>query len=116
MMEVWYMSINKDSSGKLKYKQITIDMDTRELNILLKCLKTLKRYGFTEDLYIGLSPSGKGYHIISWHKTGVSKEKMMKIRKKAGDDKIRIMLDNRTGRQSDVLFSRKIKKKVIINE
>jgi len=100
------------SSGEIyssdKIMRITADIDSLNINLLISCLKTFKKYGFTKDLLIRKSSSGKGYHVIAWSENkGVSKKKLLKIRKKAGDDTIRIMLDNKTGRQIQVLFTEK---------
>lgn len=95
-----------DSSG---IKRITCDLDTRDINDLIHCLKTFNRYGFNKELTIRDSPTGKGYHIICWSDHGVSKKKLIKIRRKAGDDPIRCDLDERSNRQIQVLFTHKEK-------
>jgi len=56
---------------------------------------------------IKLSSSKKGYHLIAWHDKGYSFKFSLFIRKLAGDDKIRINLDKKTGRQVQVLFDEK---------
>ena len=99
--------MRKDEETKIN--RITIDIDDKKIESLLKCLKTLKRYGFTKKVSIHESPSGTGFHVISWSATGVTKKKLLKIRRKAGDDKIRCDLDERSGRQINVLFTKKTK-------
>jgi hypothetical protein len=94
--------------------RITIDIDNRDINQMIKCLKTLKKYYFDKELTIKQSPSGRGYHIISWSDKGVTLKKLLKIRGKSGDDKIRIKLDGKTGRQIQVLFTEK--KKTILKK
>lgn len=87
------------------------DLDTRDISAVITCLKVFKRYGFTKDLVIKDSPSGTGFHCQAWHKgKGVSKKKLLRIRKKAGDDRIRCWLDSRTTRQMGVLFTSKRKR------
>ena len=91
--------------------RINADLDTRDIDEVIRCLKTFKKYHFVKNLVIKDSPSGNGFHIQAWHiGKGVKKDKLLKIRKKAGDDKIRIMLDGKSGRQIGVLFSEKTKK------
>ena len=107
-----------------KIKRITIDLDTRDINQLIKCLKTLKKYKFNKDLQVKISPSGRGFHIISWADTkGVTLKKLIKIRRKAGDDKTRCDLDTWGSgqRMINVLFTGKKRKnlkkdEVIFNE
>jgi len=94
-----------------KITRITCDLDDKDINKLIRCLKTFRRYGFTEDLTVKLSSSGNGFHAISWSKKGVTLKKLLKIRKKAGDDKIRIMLDGKSFRAIQVLFTKKEKHK-----
>lgn len=101
----------KISSGEVGFSdtitRITIDLDTKDIKTLIHCLKTLKRYGFTEDLVVRESASRHGFHVIAWNKYGVSLKKLMKIRRKCFDDEIRIKLDNIQGRQIQVLFTKK---------
>jgi len=91
-------------------RRITIDLDTRDIDAIINCLQTLKKYGFTKNLEIKLSPSGKGYHIIAWTAKGVSLEKLVKIRREAGDDPIRCDLDLMGDRAIQVLFTNKVKR------
>jgi len=95
--------------NKKKITRCTCDLDDRSVKSLIHCLKVFKRYGFTEDLTVKLSSSGNGFHAISWSKKGVTLKKLLKIRKKAGDDKIRIMLDSKSHRAIQVLFTKKEK-------
>lgn len=96
-----------------KITRITCDIDTKDINDLIKCLKTFKKYHFSKDLQVKSSPSNKGFHIISWcdKSKGVTLKKLLKIRKKAGDDNIRCMLDSKSHRMIQVLFSEKKKQK-----
>lgn len=99
----------------IRITRITLDLDDRNINHVIKALKVLRRYGFTKKLEINQSPSKRGYHIIAWSQTGVSKKKLIKIRRKAGDDKIRCDLDARSGRQINVLFTNKKKSRLTHN-
>lgn len=91
--------------------RITIDIDTKDINDLLKCLKILKKYKFKKDLQVKPSATDKGFHVISWADKGVTLDKLLKIRRKAGDDKIRCMLDKKSNRMIQVLFTKKEKNK-----
>lgn len=91
--------------------RITCDLDTREIKPLIHCLKVFKRYGFTKELTVKLSSSEHGFHCIAWSEQGVPLKKLLKIRKKAGDDGIRIMLDGKSNRMINVLFTSKKKQK-----
>lgn len=93
-------------------QRICVDLDTRDIDAVIRCLKTFRRYGFVKDLEIKLSSSKKGYHLIAWHDVGVSKKKLMEIRKKAGCDKIQLMLDAKSNRQIQVMFDRKEKRRM----
>jgi len=97
--------------NKTKITRITCDIDTKNINDILKCLKTFKKYHFDKELQIKQSPSNKGFHVISWSEKGVTLKKLLKIRKKAGDDRIRCMLDSKTHRMINVLFTSKRKQK-----
>lgn len=91
--------------------RITCDIDTRDFRAIIRCLKVFRRYGFTKHLLVKDSPSKTGYHVVCWNEdAGFPKEKLIKIRLKAGDDKMRCRLDSRTGRQIQVLFTRKTKR------
>ena len=95
-----------------KISRCTCDLDDRSVKSLIHCLKVFKRYGFVRDLSVNTSPSGKGHHIIAWtDKKGVSRKKLLKIRRKAGDDRIRCWLDSKCTRQMQVLFTTKEKSK-----
>lgn len=91
--------------------RITCDMDTRDIKLLIRCLKVFKRYGFTKELTVKLSSSRRGFHVISWSDKGVPLKKLLKIRKKAGDDNMRCFLDSRSTRMKQVLFDTKTKNK-----
>ena len=86
-----------------KIKRITIDIDTKNSLILLKCLVVLvsKRY---HRFSIKRSPSKKGYHVVAWHKVGHTLEEHLRIREYAGDDPARISFDKNTTRTINVLF------------
>jgi hypothetical protein len=100
-----------DSSGlQNKIKRITIDLDTTEFAALSHCMITLLNYGFGKEINIKKSPSKRGYHITAWSDDGVSLDALIKIRREAGDDSIRCDLDERSGRQIQVLFDYKRKK------
>ena len=94
-----------------KINRITIDIDDKKIDSLLKCLKILKRYKFTKELIVKPSATNKGFHAIAWSDKGVTLKKLLKIRRKAGDDKIRCMLDSKSHRQIQVLFTTKTKNK-----
>lgn len=94
-----------------KITRITCDIDTKSIDDVIRCLKIFRRYGFKKDLTIKQSPSGKGFHVICWSDKGVTLKKLLKIRKKAGDDRIRIMLDGKSHRIIQVLFDYKQKDK-----
>jgi len=91
--------------------RITCDLDAREIKPLIRCLKVFKHYGFTKELTVKLSASEHGFHIIAWADKGVPLKKLLKIRRKAGDDGIRIMLDGKSNRMINVLFTSKKKQK-----
>lgn len=94
-------------------QRICIDLDNRDISGLIKCLKILKKHDFTRDLEIKPSNSKTGYHVIAWHTgDGVTKEKLMRIREKAGCDPIQIMLDSRSNRQIQVMFDYKEKREM----
>ena len=100
-----------------KIGRITCDIDDKNIESLIKCLKAFKKYNFTEDVRVTESPSKKGWHVESWIKNwrndeqaGVSLKKLLKIRKNAGDDVIRRDLDEYGDRAIQVLFTTKHKK------
>jgi len=95
-----------------KYRRITCDLDTLDEAEVAYILRIFAEYGFRDKVSVSLSPSGKGYHIIAWNKKGVSKRKLLKIRKIAGDDETRIKLDSMAKRQINVLFDSKKKRMV----
>lgn len=98
-----------------KISRCTCDLDDRSIKSLIRCLKVFKRHGFTKDLSVNVSPSSKGHHVISWHKSkGVTLKKLIKIRRKAGDDKTRCDLDTWGSgqRMINVLFTGKKRKKL----
>jgi len=97
--------------NKTKITRVTCDIDTKNINDIIKCLKTFKKYHFDKELQIKQSPSGRGFHCTCWADKGVTLKKLLKIRKKAGDDRIRIMLDGKSHRQIQVLFTSKKKNK-----
>lgn len=95
--------------------RITCDIDDRSIKSLIRCLKVFKRYGFTKELAVRPSPSGRGFHCIAWHKgKGVSLEKLIKIRRHALDDKTRCDLDEWGSgqRMINVLFTGKKRQKL----
>jgi hypothetical protein len=100
-----------------KIARITADLDDRDINNLIHCLKTFRRYGYTKDVTVRLSSSGRGYHCIGWNeKKGHSLDKLLKIRKKI-DDPTRVRLDGRlltcrSRRAVQVLFYKKTKKEI----
>jgi len=92
-------------------ERITIDLDSRDIEPLIHCLQVLKKYGFTRDLSVNVSPNKHGFHIIAWSDNGgVSFKKLLEIRREAGDDQMRIKLDNIGDRAIQVLFTYKEKK------
>ena len=91
-------------------RRITVDLDTLDESELSHALKVLEKNGFIEKIQFEISPSGKGWHIVAWHKKGVTKEKLLTLRAAAGDDATRIKLDAIAGRQINVLFDWKQKK------
>jgi len=96
-----------------KITRVTCDLDTTNISALIRCLKVFRRYKFTEDLLVKKSSSGNGYHVIAWTSNkGRTLKKLIKIRRKAGDDKIRCDLDLKANRQIQVLFTRKKKKEI----
>ena len=103
---------------KERIARITADLDDRNLDNLIRCLKTFRRYGYTKDVTVRLSSSGRGFHIIAFHKgEGYYLDKLLKIRKKAGDDSTRCLLDGRllsghSRRAVQVLFYKKEKKEI----
>lgn len=91
-------------------KRITIDLDTTEFTALSHCMITLLNYGYDNEITIKKSPSKRGYHITAWSDEGVPLDTLIKIRREAGDDTIRCDLDERSGRQIQVLFDYKRRK------
>jgi len=92
--------------------RITIDLDTKDIDDLIQCLKIIRKYGFTQKLTVKDSPSHRGFHVIAWHEgKGYPLHKLVNIRRKAGDDKIRCKLDLMGNRQIQVLFTRKKKER-----
>lgn len=97
-----------------KITRCTIDLDTKDIKDLIKCLKTLKKNQFCKDLQVKPSPSKRGFHIIAWTDKEVTLQKLIKIRRKAGDDKTRCDLDTWGSgqRMINVLFTEKKRKKL----
>ena len=95
-------------------ERITADLDKGFFPIEMKviwCRLIFYLYGF-RNIEVRVSPSGKGRHVIGWHKgRGYSREKILKIRKLSFDDKIRVYLDgsDKGKRQVNVLFNKKQK-------
>lgn len=96
-----------------KFRRITIDIDILDEYEVANALKILDKYGFNKNINVKLSPSGKGYHIVAWSDKGVPLRKLLKIRKKAGDDPARIWFDSLPGREINVLFDRPKIRRVI---
>lgn len=97
--------------------RITVDIDPPYVKRKVKkALLLLERYGFNKDAEVRVSPGGHGRHIIAWSETGLPSHELIMLRRIAGDDPIRIYLDQKTyqhrGRQKQVLFTTK---KVIKN-
>lgn len=83
-----------------------------------KALELLSRYPicspFNKNVEVRKSPSGRGYHVIAWSDRGLFERELNLLRRIAGDDLLRIYLDEyKTGRMTEVLFT--IKDKVKIN-
>lgn len=113
-MKLFNLFKNRRNKTSRKITRITIDLDTKDINQLIKCLKTLKKYQFYKDLQIRQSPSERGYHIIAWADKGVTLKKLITIRRKAGDDKTRCDLDTWGSgqRMINVLFTHKKRKEI----
>ena len=110
--------MENEMTKQLKGHRITIDIDPPAVKTKTKkALKLLKRYGFTKDTEVRVSPGGKGRHLISWSETGLPVHELMMLRRICGDDPVRIYLDTKSyqhrSRQRQVLFTTK---KVIKNE
>ena len=75
--------------------RITCDLDDKSLLKLVKCLIVFWLFGFRKELSVNQSPSKRGFHISCWCKKdkGVTLERLIKIRRWAGDDKTRCDLD-----------------------
>lgn len=95
-----------------QFTRITIDLDTRGIAPLIRCLKTLRRYHFTHELTVKPSSSGRGFHVKAWSTKGVTLKNLQRIRKKAGDDPMRIRLDEGGNKPIQVLFTHKTKKEL----
>ena len=108
------MEFSRHKNSRKLITRITCDLDTQQIGDLIRCLKTFKKYRFSKDLQINSSPSGRGFHVISWSDKGVTLEKLLKIRKKAKDDLTRISLDSWGSgqRMINVLFTGKKKRKL----
>lgn len=91
---------------KLLPKRIAVFFSKRKWK---RAIKVLDKHNFN-NMVSTMSPSGKGFHLTAWHPIGFTKEKLLKIRREAGDDPFRIWLDSRTGRQINVLFQKKEKR------
>ena len=112
----------------IRGRRITIDIDPAEgltgdeaikdvEQKKQKALKLLSQYPvcspFCKNVEVRRSPSGRGYHIIAWSDRGLFERELNLLRKIAGDDQMRIYLDEMGERQQEVLFT--IKEKVKIN-
>jgi len=88
--------------------RITLDIDDPKRD-LEYALKTIKEYGFTEDIEERVSPGGHGRHVIGHTKEGSYPEyQLLYIRHLARDDDFRVMLDvPGKQRMSQVLFTKK---------
>jgi hypothetical protein len=96
-----------------QFTRITIDLDTREITPLIRCLKVLRHYGFVKELTVKPSSSGRGFHVKGWSlDKGVTLKKLQMIRAKAGDDPMRIRLDEGGNKPIQVLFTHKTKKEL----
>lgn len=103
-------SWRKSSSIYSRIKRITCDIDSKDIQKVIKCLKVFKKYGFNKNITVKPSPSGKGYHVVAWSNKGETLDKLIKIRMKAGDDHIRCTLDAIGDRAIQVLFTHKEKR------
>ena len=115
MMSLFEILGNRRNKNSRKLiTRVTCDLDTQQIDDLIRCLKTFKKYHFSKDLQVNTSPSGRGFHVISWSDKGVTLEKLLKIRHKAGDDRTRISLDSWGSgqRMINVLFTGKKKRKL----
>jgi len=92
-----------------KISRCTLDIDNRKTSSLVRAIRVLRYYGF-DTFEIKPSPSGKGFHVVAFHKgKGYYKNKLIKVRLSAGDDEIRCHLDRMANRQINVLFTNKKK-------
>lgn len=97
------------------FSRATVDLDTKDKKAIEHSIKTLKAFGFTEDIEVKQS-SQKGFHIIAWTKEGVPKYRLLLARRLAGDDFRRIILDSKSKRIINVLFDHKTKKVIEIGD
>lgn len=105
--------------------QITLDIDPPNVKKKLHhALKILSRYPIGSPFIYGYpyggtiqvnsSPSGHGYHVISWSKRGVPPKQLKELRILCGDDRMRVRLDSKSGRMTQVLFCHKKREEVFI--
>lgn len=112
----------------IRGRRITIDIDPSEgltgdeaiNDVEQKKQKALKLLGtypignpFSLNVEVRKSPSGRGLHIIAWSDKGLFERELFLLRRIAGDDQMRIYLDEMGNRQTEVLFT--VKEKVKIN-
>jgi len=92
-------------------RRITLDIDSKNPLYRLWAMLILRLFNF-RDFELKRSPSGKGYHLVAWHPIGFRLERLLKIRRLAGDDEMRIKLDSMAERQIQVLFDTKVVEEV----
>jgi hypothetical protein len=91
----------------IKIRRITIDIDVKHVIPVLRVIIVLKHYGFAK---FELKDTKRGIHIIAWHKEGYYWNRILWIRKLAGDDPKRILIDRSKKKKSiakQVLFTDK---------
>lgn len=89
--------------------RLTADLDTLDLMFIQKIIKKVFVYiPSINKLELNKSNS-KGYHLIVWSSSFITKKDIFILRELIGDDKNRIRLDKIRGRGLQTLFNRKEK-------
>jgi len=107
------ISIDLDPDETLSAEKREKDLEKKKQ----KALKLLSTYPicspFNQQVEVRNSPSGRGLHIIAWSTRGLFERELFLLRKIAGDDAMRIYLDEYGGgRMKEVLFTMKEKVKI----
>lgn len=89
--------------------RITADIDTTDIKVINKCINLAIKFIPNIKKLELIKSSKKGYHLIVWTTTFISKKNIFLFRELIGDDFNRIRLDKIRGRGLQTLFDRKEK-------